>query len=225
MESKKLLLGVAVIALGFTSCKDEKAEQAEKTVDSYVMYVDSVGNVAAEDAKGNWQGIEATYELKSGEAEAAIANMKDNAKAQERLDASRAKYEALKAKYEAEKAPEQPTTDVTISSKQQLRNALFGQGKIGDDMNFSWVNAANIHSVYQQFIHTAEDNKDSYTREDWDEIKLMYEALDSRKNTVEKEGLSSEDNRKIAALKFKFAPMLKVNRMGAKSGEMKRAKE
>ncbi|TDE30269.1 hypothetical protein E0I61_04560 [Flavobacterium ranwuense] len=225
MESKKLLLGVAVIALGFTSCKDEKAEQAEKSVDSYVMYVDSVGNVAAEDARGNWQGIEATYELKSGEAEAAIANMKDNAAAQERLDASRAKYEALKAKYEAEKVAEQPTTDVTISSKQQLRNALFGQGKIGDDMNFSWVNKDNIHSVYQQFIHTAENNKDSYTREDWDEIKLMYEALDSRKNTVEKEGLSSEDNRKIAALKFKFAPMLKVNRMGAKSGEMKRAKE
>ncbi|TDE50986.1 hypothetical protein [Flavobacterium sp. GT3P67] len=225
MESKKLLLGVAVIALGFTSCKDEKAEQAEKSVDSYVMYVDSVGNVAAEDARGNWQGIEATYELKSGEAEAAIANMKDNAAAQERLDASRAKYEALKAKYEAEKVADQPTTDVTISSKQQLRNALFGQGKIGDDMNFSWVNKDNIHSVYQQFIHTAENNKDSYTREDWDEIKLMYEALDSRKNTVEKEGLSSEDNRKIAALKFKFAPMLKVNRMGAKSGEMKRAKE
>jgi hypothetical protein len=25
----------------------------------------------------------------------------------------------------------------------------------------------------------------------------MYEALDSRKNTVEKEGLSSEDNRKL----------------------------
>lgn len=227
MESKKLLLGIAVIALGFTSCKDEKAEQADKTVDSYVMYVDSVGNVAAEDAKGNWQGIEATYELKSGEAEAAIANMKDNAKAQERLDASRAKYEALKAKYEGEKAEQQVAagTAEPVNSKQQLRNALFGQGKIGDDMNFSWVNKDNIHSVYQQFIHTAEDNKDSYSREDWDEIKLMYEALDSRKNTVEKEGLSSEDNRKIAGLKFKFAPMLKVNRMGAKAGEMKRAKE
>jgi hypothetical protein len=92
-------------------------------------------------------------------------------------------------------------------------------------MNFNWVNKDNIHAVYQQFIHTAEDNKDSYSREDWDEIKLMYEALDSRKNTVEKEGLSSEDNRKIAGLKFKFAPMLKVNRMGAKSEEMKEAKQ
>jgi hypothetical protein len=33
----------------------------------------------------------------------------------------------------------------------------------------------------------------------------MYEALDSRKNTVE-EGLSSSDNGKIASLKLTFAP-------------------
>ena len=109
--------------------------------------------------------------------------------------------------------------------KQIMRNALFGEGKVGNDMNFDWVNAENIHSVYQQFVHTVEDNKDSYTREDWDEIKLMYEALDSRKNTVEKEGLSSEDNRKIAGLKMKFAPMYTLNRMGAKSAEMKEAKQ
>ncbi|MDI1307139.1 MAG: hypothetical protein PSX42_20135 [bacterium] len=224
MENTKLLLGLAVIALGFTSCKDEKAEQAEKTVDTYVMYVDSLGNVAAKDAKENWQGIEATYQIRNGEAQAALTNMKDNVKMQERLDAANAKYEALKAKVEAEKAAEQKVTAVA-NPKQQLRNALFGEGKIGDDMNFDWVNAANIHRVYQQFVHAVEDNKDKYSREDWDEVKLMYEALDSRKNTVEKEGLSSEDNRKIAGLKLKFAPMYTLNRMGAKSGEMKRAKE
>ncbi|MDI6050812.1 hypothetical protein QLS31_13335, partial [Flavobacterium sp. XS2P24] len=84
MKSTKMVLGIAVIALGFTSCKDEKAEQAEKTVDTYVMYVDSLGNVASEDAKANWQGIEATYQLRSGDAQAALANMKDNAEAQER---------------------------------------------------------------------------------------------------------------------------------------------
>ena len=92
-------------------------------------------------------------------------------------------------------------------------------------MNFNWVDAANIHGVYQQFVHTVENNKDKYSREDWDEIKTMYEALDSRKNTVEKEGLSSEDNRKIAGLKIKFAPMYTLNRMGAKSEEMKKAKQ
>ena len=226
MKNTKLVLGLAVIAIGFTSCKDEKAEQAEKKVDTYVMYVDSLGNVTAEDAKSNWEGIEAAYLIRSGEAEAAIANMKDNVEAQARLDASRAKYEALRAKYEVQKAEaEVAVAAAAPNPKQQLRNALFGEGKMGEDMNFNWVNATNIHNVYQQFVHTAEDNKDRYSREDWDEIKVMYEALDSRKNTVEKEGLSSEDNRKIAGLKAKFGPMYTLNRMGAKSGEMKRAKE
>lgn len=223
MKNTKLFLGIALVALGFASCKDEKETQAQKTVDTYVMYVDSLGNVASLDAKGNWQAIDADYQMRSVEADAALANLKDKIAAQERIDASRAKYLELKAKVEADLAADQPAA--VVNPKQQLRNALFGEGKIGDDMNFDWVNASNIHRVYQQFIHTAEDRKDSYSREDWDEVKLMYEALDSRKNTVEKEGLTAEDNRKIAGLKFKFAPMLKLNRMGAKSEEMKEAKQ
>ena len=223
MKNTKLFLGIALVALGFASCKDEKETQAQKTVDTYVMYVDSLGKVASLDAKGDWQAIDADYQMRSVEADAALANLKDKIAAQERIDASRAKYLELKAKVEADLAADQPAA--VVNPKQQLRNALFGEGKIGDDMNFNWVNASNIHRVYQQFIHTAEDRKDSYSREDWDEVKLMYEALDSRKNTVEKEGLTAEDNRKIAGLKFKFAPMLKLNRMGAKSEEMKEAKQ
>jgi hypothetical protein len=221
MKTRKLFLGIILISVGFVSCKDEKEIQAKKSVETYVVYVDSVGNVTTEDAKTNWQVIDAAYQMKVNEAEAGLANLKESAVEQEKINVSKAKYEALKAKIQAENV----VVNQAPNSKQQLRNALFGEGKIGDDMNFSWVNAANIHSVYQLFIHTAENNKDRYTREDWDEVKLMYEALDSRKNTVEKEGLTKEDNRKIAGLKFKFAPMMKVNRMGAKSEEMKEAKE
>ena len=215
MESKKLFLGVAAIALGLTSCKGEKETQAEKTVDNYVVYVDSLENVSSEEAMANWQTIEANYELRSSQAETALADLKDDANAKEKLEASRMKYEAMKTKMQ----------DAMPTKSQTMRNSLFGEGKVGDDMSFAWVNAANIHDVYQQFVHTVEDNKDSYSREDWDEIKMMYEALDSRKNTVEKEGLSSEDNRKIAGLKLKFAPMYTVNRMGAKSEEMDAAKK
>ena len=53
----------------------------------------------------------------------------------------------------------------------------------------------------------------------------MYEALDSRKNTVENEGLSSSDNMKIASLKVKFAPTYTINRTGAKSEENAEAKK
>ncbi|MBE8727063.1 DUF6565 domain-containing protein [Flavobacterium hungaricum] len=219
MKNIKIAAVVAMLTLGFTSCKDEKQEKAQKTIDSYVAYVDSVKNVKADDLKENWKTVEAEYDRKSAEANLALADIKDNTAESERINTSKAKYEEFKNEVTALFAPPAP------SPKQQLRNALFGEGKIGDDMSFSWVNAQNIHSVYQQFVHTVENNKDSYSREDWDEIKVLYEALDSRKNTVEKEGLTAEDNRKIAGLKIKFAPMYTVNRMGAKAEENKDAKK
>ena len=219
MKNIRIATGIAVLVLGLASCKDEKQERAQKTVENYVIYVDSVKNVAVADLKDNWESVEAEYDRRSQEAEAALADIKDNAAATEKINASKIKYEEFKKELNAQLAP--PASN----PKQELRDALFGVGKIGDDMNFGWVNAQNIHSVYQQFINTAEENKDKYSREDWDEIKLMYEALDSRKNTVEKEGLTAEDNRKIAGLKIKFAPMYKINRMGAKSEENKEAKK
>ncbi|MFB9076933.1 DUF6565 domain-containing protein [Flavobacterium procerum] len=219
MKNIKIAAVIALLGLGFTSCKDEKQEKAQKTIDSYVAYVDSVKNVSAENLKENWTSVESEYDRRAAEADAALADLKDNTAATEKISSSKTKFEEFKNEMTTVFAPP------AASPKQQLRDALFGAGKIGDDMNFSWVNAQNIHSVYQQFVHTVEDNKDKYSREDWDEIKLMYEALDSRKNTVEKEGLTSEDNRKIAGLKVKFAPMYTVNRMGAKSEENKEAKK
>jgi len=220
MKKRNLLLGLALVALVFTSCKDEKVKAAEESVDTYVVYVDSIGNIEATEVKANWQAIDDSYQIRVTEAEMALENLKEREAAQARIDASKAKYEALKAQMEAELQAQ-----AALNTKQALRNAMFGEGRVGDDMNFDWVNKDNILAVYQQFVDTAEANKDNYSREDWDEIKLMYEALDSRKNTVEKEGLSSADNKKIAGLKLKFAPMLTLKRMSAKTSEMKEAKQ
>ncbi|MDY0344874.1 MAG: hypothetical protein RBR28_14985 [Lentimicrobium sp.] len=216
MKKRNLILGIALMALGFASCTDKKATQAEESVTAYTDYVDSVRSIPAEEASANWQAIDDSYQLKINNAEVALENLKDKEEAQARIDASKAKYEALQAEV---------INAVNMHSKQVLRNALFGEGQIGDDMNFSWVNKDNILAVYDHFVATADANKDVYTREDWDEVKLLYEGLDSRKNTVENEGLTSQDNRKIAALKIKFGPMLKFNRMGAKSDEMQEAKK
>lgn len=219
MKRKNLILGLAVLVAGFSSCKNENETRAEETVDRYESYVDSLNNVAVADAKSNWQAIEAAYQQRTAEAEAALDNAKDRAKAEERLAESRAKYDAWKSRVQDEINTE------ANRGGQQLRDALFGQGRVADgDMSFAWVNKDNILQTYQSFYDTYDANKDNYSREDLDQIKLYYEALDTRKNTVEKEGLSAEDNRKIAALKVKFAPSFRWERMTSKAEENDAAK-
>ena len=219
MKKINLFLGVAIISLVFTSCKDEKVSAAEESVNTYIMYVDSISAVETAAAKVNWKAINDSYQIKVAEAVVALENLKEKEKVQEQINASKAKYETFKVQVVADMIAESKA-----NSKQLLRNKLFGKGKIGKDLDFGWVNKDNILAVYDQFVTTVADKKDSYSRESWDEIKLMYEALDSRKNTVENEGLSSSDNRKIAGLKLKFAPMYTINRMGAKNKEIQKAK-
>ena len=71
-------------------------------------------------------------------------------------------------------------------------------------MKFLYVTGDNIRGIYQNFVDVVADNKNNYTREDWDEIDVLYEALDTRKNVVEKD-LATNDNIKIAGLKIRYA--------------------
>lgn len=219
MKKVQLLLGVAILAASFTSCKNEEQEKAEKSFDRYEKYVDSVKTVTEAEALTNWKAIEAGYENRMSEADMALANMKDKTMAQERLDKAKMNYTEFKTKVEAS-APK------PVDRKTVIRNSYFGDGIVaGDSMDFSWVNKDNIVKVYDDFYAEFLKNKDTYSREDFDEIKALYEALDSRKNTVEKEGLSTSDNNKIASIKFKFAPKFKWERMGAKADENADAKK
>jgi len=219
MRTLKLSLAVVAGALVLTSCNDEQKQMAQKEVNNYSEYIDSVSSVAADKASENWEAIEKNYQERKTDANNAIIAVKENADLQKSIDKSTLKYEEFKAEVIAEN---QRVADEKVT---MMRKSLLGNDYMDDDMQFAWVNKDNILSVYQNFVDTVEKNKDAYSREQWDEIKLLYEAIDTRKNTVEKEGLRSADNMKIAGLKLKFAPMYTVNRMGAKSEENADAKK
>ncbi|MXN89670.1 hypothetical protein GR160_00375 [Flavobacterium sp. Sd200] len=224
MKNLKLVLGAALIASIFTSCKDEAKMTAEKNVDHYVVYVDSVNNLDAAERVANWEAIEAEYEARTAEAELALATLENEAKSQERINEAKSKFEGVKTAAQADAKAKAEAEAATAPAN--LADTFFGPGNVvGNDMKFAWVNKDNILSVYQKFVDTFNANKDNYSRQDFDKIKAWYEALDSRKNTVEKEGLSGEDNRKIAALKLEFAPKFKWERMTAKGDENKAAKD
>ena len=226
MKKINLLLGAAVVAVSFTSCKSEAEKNAEVTFDRYEKYVDSVNNIAVADAQANWESIDATYNEQTSNAEAALVDAGDKTNAENRVEKAKAKYAELKAKMEAEAAKAtEAAANNPANRKQTLSAAYFKAGNIGENMDFSWVNKDNILTVYNDFYNEFDKNKDTYSREDFDYIKAMYEALDAHKNKVEKEGLSSKDNGKIAELKFKFAPKFKWERMGAKAEENADAKK
>jgi hypothetical protein len=216
MKNLKITFVLIASAIVFTACKDEQKEKAEKSLESYKQYVDSLSNVAEDKAAENWETIETKYASLKMDAENSLATVKDKVALQMDFDNSSTKYEDYKSKVISEKEKNQ---------KEAMYITLLGPNYQNDDMKFNWVNKDNILSVYKNFVETAQKNKDSYSREDWDEIKLVYEALDTRKNTVENEGLSSSDNLKIAGLKLKFSPMYTLNRMGAKSEENADAKK
>jgi hypothetical protein len=208
------------LALIFSSCEDGKRDTAKQHVNDYTNYVDSISNLDLAEANSNWNIIEDRYENHKSTATENLNNITENEDLKKNVEESTTEFETYKNKVVEEKKQMDQAT-----SKNNFRIALLGQNYVHDDMKFEWVNKDNILNVYQNFVDTADANKDSYSREDWDEIKLLYEAIDTRKNTVENEGLTSSDNRKIAVLKLKFAPMYTINRIGAKSAENANAKK
>lgn len=217
MKKLKCLLIIICSSIVMISCKNEKQLKAEKAIVDYELYVDSLNNVANTEIKEDWDSIETNFQIRKIAAENALQDLKNREEFEGKIVVSSDKYELYKANYLAQHPKK--ITKITV------RKTLFNSNDIGDDMSFKWVNKTNILSVYDNFVTTVEKNKDAYSREDWDEIKLLYEALDTRKNTVEKEGLLSSDNIKIAKLKIKFAPMYTLNRMGSKAEENSEAKE
>lgn len=225
MTTTNLVITAALVITGFTACKNSEKETAQQDAASLTQYVDSVENQPPVYTVANWTAIDNGYQERALKAEAALATLEAGDKA--KAEAAKAKFAALKTRYEFNIKEAEATAKLNASApdfRQVLRNRLFGEGKIGADMKFGFVTAENIHGVYKNFVNTVEDNKNNYTREDWDEINVLYEALDTRKNAVEKD-LASSDNLKIARLKIRFAAVAATHRGGTKVTENTESKQ
>lgn len=221
----KLLLTMipaTLLATSFYACQPQVSE-AEQDAKEVTVYVDSIQTLTPIYTNDYWTTLDREYQTRMQKANTTMAELNEEGK--KALEDSKARYEALKASYvENITAAETAAMAAAPNYRTALRNRLFGEGMIGDDMGFGFANANNLHDIYQKFVNTVDENKKDYSREDWDEIKVLYEALDTRKNTVEKE-LPKGDNLKIAGLKIKFAAIKATNRGGTKGAENQEAKD
>lgn len=220
MKNLNRIVVIVGLAIAMVSCKNSDREQAQTTVDDYTTYIDSVSQVAAADAEQRWDEIERYATEKREDAQREIKDLEDRVALEERMNESSRKYEEFK-----QNVVHYKTEIQAENARKEVRSKLFKGQLVENDMSFGWVNKDNILDVYDNFVNTVSEHKDEYTREQWDDIKQLYEALDTRKNTVENEGLTSADNLKIAGLKVRFATMYKINRIGAKAEENEEAKK
>ena len=217
-----LIATAAAMIIGFSACKNKAHDDAKLEATSFNTYVDSINGAPHVYTEENWAAIDRDYNQRVAKLEQQISNMEEEDR--KKTEESKQKYEALKAQYQQNLAKAKTDAGADVDSRQVLRDRLFGEGRVNADMQFSFVTGANALSIYETFVNTVDANRDAYSREDWDEIKVLYEALDTRKNEIEKE-ISGPDNRKIASLKVKFAGIKAANRPGTKADENAEAKK
>ncbi len=216
------MLATAVFVVAFSACTATETE-ADRNVKELTNYVDSVKNLTPVYTSENWAELERGYQERVVLLENDIESLEEEQKV--KLEESMTTYKEIKNSYvESIKAVETATANAASDYRATLRNSLFGAGTVGNDISFGFVNENNLLDVFTKFVNTVQDNKDVYTREDWDEIKVLYEALNTRKNTVEKD-LPKGHNMEIAGLKIKFAALKATNRGGTKAEENRAAKE
>lgn len=217
MKTLKTIVVLAIVAVTIVSCKKADKKTLNSSVDNYTAYIDSVSNVSAADASLHWKEIENSIKNQKSKIKKELQRTTSKRKYEQEIEKASKKYNILKENIFIEKEK-----DSVKYAQKALRNSLFKTTNMGDELNFNWVNKNNILGVYDQFITTVAEQKSSFSREEWDDIKSLYEMLDKRKNIVEKEGLTTSDNIKITALKGQFATMYTINGTQAKTKDSKR---
>ena len=99
MKSIVTYTGALFLLAGLYSCKSKEEETAQKTVDRYVIFVDSVNKLKPEQREARWDRIMEDYSRKRSEAEGAINqfDQKEQQKEQERIAKSNSIFEGVQA--------------------------------------------------------------------------------------------------------------------------------
>lgn len=221
MKQLPFFAGILITCATVMSCASDAGKAAERDLTQLGNYLDSVKAAAPVYTEEGWDKIKTEYNNTISKVESAGEKLSDEAN--KKLEAAKVDYNKMKEDYTVH-IREAKEKEEANSYKHKLRAQLFGDEKIGADMQFAFMTAKNALPVYDRFVGTVKDNQNKYSREDWDEIKVLYEALDNRKNEIEKD-LATADNMKIAKLKVQFATINAVKRPLSKIDENDAAKQ
>lgn len=200
--NKIVLSMMGLFLLSIVACTGPNRE-TEKEVKLLRLYVDSVEQTHRDNYEDEmyWAATDQYYLAKQAELDLKMADL--SLQAQSDYKKLKDDYAALKVKYDTERAKRKV--------QMALFNSLYPGVKTGDDRRFLFMTPANAAVMYESFVTTVDNNKEAYSREDWDEIKAFYVAMNTRKDTIE-DSISKKDNQKITGQKVKFVAIKALNR-------------
>ncbi len=153
MKQSHLIIVAGIVLAALSSC-NSSGGTGKQDVSNFTEYVDSVENNTSVYSNENWIAINNGYKEREEKAEKALPALDAEAKA--KTEDSKVKYAAFKAEYELKLKGNEVAASPEY--KKILRDRLFGEGKVGADMQLGFVTAANVLDVYKNFVNTVADN-------------------------------------------------------------------
>lgn len=201
MKNLILLLLFSLITVG--SCQDRSTEKVNQYVSLYTNYVDSIIKLPIKDAAHNWVKIQDRYQKLKINLDGALQDIENKKRIKKRIDT----FSSLFKDYRIEVLVESDKLNLE-SAKILLARSLFGKQYKNKRQSFNWVNNKNIATVYDTFYENVKLNESNYLKQDWDEIKLLHMALESRRKTIEELYTVTIDSKNtIKEVNMKFATL------------------
>lgn len=209
-------MATGLFVIAFNACNDNEKDTVKANVNDLSQYVDSVDNLQPVYTDGQWAMIDNGYQSRVIKVDPPTITLDEVEKAT--VQKSKEKYAAMKAKYETGIKEANAAKAAAQNPAQHLRDDLFGTGKLGADNQWNFVTAANVVSVYQDFVEKVRVKGDNYSDEEWSEVRSLWKSLNARKEEIEND-IPGKDKVKIAGIKVAYAAIKSVNRPVSKINE------
>ncbi|CAN5911811.1 hypothetical protein BH24BAC1_BH24BAC1_09840 [soil metagenome] len=175
-----------ILAITFVfSCgrpaNDQATVEADQTYEEFRLFV-------TEQDRTNIEGREGFEDVEYERLMAARAARYDSLQARldrnlDRVDESRRQEIAvLRSQYDTIQTSNTRAYKAYIR-RRDIRQNLLGVSTERDDL--SGIIASELSSRYQMFVNRVEENRPTYTEEDWEVVEGLWSALETRRQQVE----------------------------------------
>jgi hypothetical protein len=199
-----LMAGLLTAFFTFSACTDQGKENARKSLDDFKAYVKEHKDATVAYMDQEWDDMQMEFDRKKAELDKNMNKMDNEMK--KSYEEALADWETFKADYQVKRSER---------NAEKLR-ATIVPSDIHTDL--SNVTSKNIAAVFEHFVNTVDNNKETYSKEEWVSINNYWKSLNDLAGKMDDDHkITREDSRKMDALRLKYGAIKVLNKPFAES--------